>query len=104
MIRGVNNLWNRRYKPQNCSRNSARWNSIRGRVGRNKRKPSVPYGKIGHDAFGRKPSFIDQGMRLKGILAVGEQDISPSTTYPLDDKDIEVACKQRSHDNRSNQI
>lgn len=62
-----------------------------------KEKPSVPYGKIGHDAFGRKPSFIDQGMRLKGILAVGEQDISPSTTYPLDDKDIEVLHASSDH-------
>ncbi|HOP24998.1 MAG TPA: alanine/ornithine racemase family PLP-dependent enzyme [Defluviitoga sp.] len=62
-----------------------------------KEKPSAPYGNIGYDAFGRKPKFTDKGMRLKGILAVGEQDISPSTTYPLDDNDIEVLHASSDH-------
>ncbi len=28
-----------------------------------KEKPSVPSGKIGMDAFGKEPSFVDKGIR-----------------------------------------
>ncbi len=40
-----------------------------------KRKPSVPRGTLGYDAFGQKPSFVDKGKRLRAILAVGRQDV-----------------------------
>ncbi len=40
------------------------------------RKPSVPVGPTGRDAFGRAPVFEDRGERLRAILAVGRQDVS----------------------------
>ena len=48
-----------------------------------KRKPSVPIGEIGSDAFGRKPHFEDMGERLKAILDIGEQDVVPSGLTPM---------------------
>jgi len=42
-----------------------------------KRKPSIPTGEIGMDAFGNKPKFEDRGVRARAILAVGRQDIDP---------------------------
>ncbi|BBE31348.1 alanine racemase [Tepiditoga spiralis] len=61
-----------------------------------KEKPSIPVGKIGFDAFGRVPHFEDKGIRTKAILAIGEQDISPSGLYPLDE-DIEVLHSSSDH-------
>jgi len=51
-----------------------------------KEKPSYPIGQIDIDAFGQIPSFEDKGMRLKGILAVGRQDIAFDSLYPNDEK------------------
>lgn len=39
------------------------------------RKPSVPVGPLGLDAFGGKPVFEDRGERLRVIVAVGRQDV-----------------------------
>ncbi len=48
-------------------------------------KPSVPTGKVGVDAFGRIPKKPeDRGLRRRGILAVGEQDIQQDGLTPLD--------------------
>lgn len=47
-------------------------------------KPSVPYGEIGKDAFGRTPVFEDRGWRHRVILAVGEQDVKPDGLKPLE--------------------
>jgi len=49
-----------------------------------KEKPSYPIGQIGVDAFGKIPEFEDKGLRIKGILAVGRQDITPDGLYPED--------------------
>lgn len=49
-----------------------------------KRKPSVPNGEIGMDAFGHRPQFIDRGEHLRAILAIGRQDVSPEYLTPLD--------------------
>lgn len=40
-----------------------------------KRKPSVPIGEIGMNAFGKVPTFEDKGMILRAILAIGQQDV-----------------------------
>ncbi len=48
-------------------------------------KPSVPIGKVGVDAFGRIPKKPeDRGLRRRGILAIGEQDIQPEGLTPMD--------------------
>lgn len=40
-----------------------------------KDKPSLPSGEIGRDAFANVPSFIDQGIHRRVIIALGRQDI-----------------------------
>ncbi|MDP4115542.1 MAG: ornithine racemase Orr [Bacteroidota bacterium] len=49
-----------------------------------KEKPSYPHGQIGMDAFGQKPVFEDKGIRLRGILAAGRQDLNLSGIIPRD--------------------
>lgn len=61
-----------------------------------KRKASVPKGEIGMDAFGNKPTFKDQGDILRGILAIGQQDVNPDGLTPLDDK-IEILGASSDH-------
>jgi len=43
-----------------------------------KKKPSLPFGEIGQDAFGKVPIFKDQGVRQRVIIALGKQDILAS--------------------------
>ena len=48
-----------------------------------RRKPSAPFGKTGLDAFGSRRSFEDRGERLRGIAAIGKQDVNISGLFPL---------------------
>ena len=48
-----------------------------------RRKPSVPFGKTGFDAFGDRRVFEDRGERLRGIVAIGRQDVNVSGLTPL---------------------
>jgi len=48
------------------------------------RKPSVPRGTSAQDAFGQRPVFLDQGERLRAILAMGRQDVVPEGIVPVD--------------------
>ena len=61
-----------------------------------KEKPSYPIGQISVDAFGKIPTFIDKGMRLKGILAVGRQDVAYDSLYPID-KGLEIIGASSDH-------
>ncbi len=49
------------------------------------RKPSLPSGKIGQDAFGVVPVFVDKGVRRRAILAIGRQDVDPGGLTPVDE-------------------
>lgn len=50
-----------------------------------KEKPSLPWGDIGVDSYGRTPTFVDRGpKRLKAICALGRQDFDAETTTPCD--------------------
>jgi ornithine racemase len=40
-----------------------------------KKKPSLPFGNIGQDAFGKVPSFQDRGIHQRIIIALGNQDV-----------------------------
>jgi len=51
-----------------------------------KEKPSFPIGTRGIDAFGQMPTFEDKGDRLRGILAVGRQDVVFDGLSPLDER------------------
>ena len=48
-----------------------------------RRKPSVPVGEIGADAFGNVPFFEDRGVRLRAVLALGKQDVRLEGIKPL---------------------
>ena len=51
-----------------------------------RKKPTLPVGEIGHDAFGNVPVFEDRGDKIRGILALGKQDVNIGGLVPLDDK------------------
>jgi len=40
-----------------------------------KKKPSLPFGKVGQDAFGNINGYQDRGIRQRAIIALGRQDI-----------------------------
>lgn len=48
-----------------------------------KMKPSHPQGEIGVDAFGKKPEYIDRGIRKRALIAVGKVDYGdPAELFP----------------------
>ncbi len=49
-----------------------------------KRKPSVPIGETGEDAFGHTPTFEDKGEILRGILNIGREDVDVDGLTPVD--------------------
>ena len=48
-------------------------------------KPSMPYGKIGHDVFGNFKLFEDRGNIRRAILSVGRQDVMVEDLIPRTD-------------------
>ncbi len=61
-----------------------------------KKKPSIPEGMIGMDAFGNKPTFKDYGLMTRGILAIGKQDVDYHQLIPVDD-DIRLIGSSSDH-------
>ncbi len=61
-----------------------------------KEKPSVPVGEIGMDAFGNKPTFVDKGIRRRGILGVGRQDVNVSNLIARDTR-LEIIGASSDH-------
>ena len=49
-----------------------------------KKKPSLPTGKRGEDAFGHYPVFQDQGERWRALLNLGHEDVDVGGLVPLD--------------------
>lgn len=60
------------------------------------RKPSAPIGEVAQDAFGRRPSFVDRGERLRAICAIGRQDAPPEGLRPLDSR-VEILGASSDH-------
>lgn len=50
-----------------------------------KKKPSMPIGEIGKDAFGNVPHYEDKGDIMRAILAIGQQDTTLDSMVPLDE-------------------
>jgi predicted amino acid racemase len=48
------------------------------------RKPSVPLGNRGQDAFGGTPEFVDRGWRKRAICNIGRQDVVIGNLEPED--------------------
>jgi len=61
-----------------------------------KKKPSLPEGDIGMDAFGKKPEFEDLGVVNRAILAVGKQDVDFRELKSLD-KNITLLGSSSDH-------
>lgn len=61
-----------------------------------RRKPSVPIGETGLDAFGHPPVFVDRGIRLRAILALGRQDVPFEALTPLE-PGIELLASSSDH-------
>lgn len=61
-----------------------------------KEKPSVPYGEIGRDAFGKVPTFVDKGIRKRIICGIGKQDVDFDTIFPID-KGINILGGSSDH-------
>ena len=51
-----------------------------------KKKPSVPIGETGMDAFGETPVFSDRGEILRAILSVGREDVVIDNLTPVDSR------------------
>ncbi len=61
-----------------------------------KEKTSMPRGIIGMDAFGGKPVFEDKGKMIRGIVAVGRQDVDHTALFPTD-QGIEIIGASSDH-------
>ncbi|MBN2880243.1 MAG: alanine/ornithine racemase family PLP-dependent enzyme [Clostridia bacterium] len=61
-----------------------------------KKKPSVPIGEQGIDAFGQKPVYTDKGIMSRAICAVGRQDVDIASLMPFDEK-IEIIGSSSDH-------
>ncbi|MRR32264.1 alanine/ornithine racemase family PLP-dependent enzyme, partial [bacterium] len=48
------------------------------------RKPSLPIGLSGQDAFGGTPQFVDRGNRRRAICNIGRQDVTIENLDPED--------------------
>lgn len=60
-----------------------------------KLKPSLPFGKIGRDAFGEVPSFVDRGVHQRAIVALGKQDVLVSGLSP--NSSLEILGSSSDH-------
>ena len=60
------------------------------------RKPSVPVGETGQDAFGNTTHFTARGLRLRAICDIGRQDVAPEAIEPID-PGIEVLGASSDH-------
>ena len=60
------------------------------------RKPTVPVGELGKDAFMNTKEFTDRGTRLRALLAFGRQDVSYENISPTDDR-IEILGQTSDH-------
>lgn len=60
------------------------------------RKPSKPIGLAGLNAFGERVMFEDRGEMIRGILAIGRQDVDPNGLKCLD-RNVEILGASSDH-------
>ena len=60
-------------------------------------KPSHPQGEIGVDAFGKRPEYVDRGMRKRALIAIGKVDYGDPDEIFLKDEGIEVLGASSDH-------
>ncbi len=59
-------------------------------------KPSYPIGALSKNAFGETVQYVDRGMMLRGIAAIGRQDVNTDGLTPLDPR-IEILGASSDH-------
>lgn len=59
-------------------------------------KPSYPIGTLSRNAFGETVEYVDKGMMLRAIAAIGRQDVRIDGLTPLD-KRIEIIGASSDH-------
>lgn len=59
-------------------------------------KPSYPIGTLSRNAFGETVEYVDKGMMLRGIAAIGRQDVRVDGLTPLD-PDVEIIGASSDH-------
>ena len=69
---------------------------LRAEVLECKEKPSLPWGAVGVDSYGKTPVFTDKGIRKRLICALGRQDCDPETMWPTDDG-VEILGASSDH-------
>ena len=69
---------------------------LRAEVLECKEKPSLPWGTVGVDSYGKSPVFTDKGIRKRLICALGRQDCDPETMWPKDDG-VEILGASSDH-------
>ncbi|WEV71804.1 alanine/ornithine racemase family PLP-dependent enzyme [Bifidobacterium sp. ESL0790] len=62
-----------------------------------RRKPTFPIGTLSVDAFGNKPHYVDEGKRVRGLIAVGRQDVGDMTQLHPQDQRIRVYGGSSDH-------
>ncbi len=70
--------------------------TLRAEVIEYKRKPSLPTGEVGVDAFGNKPVYEDKGEMLRAIVSIGKQDVFIDNLIPRDER-IEIVGASSDH-------
>jgi predicted amino acid racemase len=60
-------------------------------------KPSHPIGEIFIDAFGDSPSFIDKGIRIRAIAAIGKQDLGDPMKLIVCEEGVEIVGSSSDH-------
>jgi len=61
-----------------------------------KKKPSLPIGEVGVDAFGQKPYYEDRGIMDRAIIAIGKQDTALDSMEPIDSR-LEIMGGSSDH-------
>jgi len=61
-----------------------------------KKKPSIPIGETGMDAFGKKPIFKDKGEMTRGILNIGREDVDVDGLTPTN-KSLSIIGASSDH-------
>ena len=59
-------------------------------------KPSYPIGTLSRNAFGETVEYVDKGDMLRGIAAIGRQDVRADGLTPVD-PDIEIISASSDH-------
>lgn len=61
-----------------------------------KTKPSYPIGTLSRNAFGETVTYVDKGMMLRGIAAIGRQDVQTDGITPID-PNVEILGASSDH-------